>query len=149
MNKTVTTPIVAILVLVFVGAGFYGGMQYQKNQTSVIGGNGAGQLGQFGGHNGQGRGGNRGAGFVSGDIIKQDASSITISLQAGGSKTVYLGASSTVGKFVEGAASDLQVGQRVMVNGTPNADGSVVAQTIQIRPQLRQGSAGQAQESAK
>jgi hypothetical protein len=136
MNKTVTMPIAVGLAVVFAAAGFYAGVQYQKKQFGVNGAGQPGQFAQFGGRNGSGQGRNaqnRG-GFVNGDILKQDAESLTISVQGGGSKTVYLSASSSVGKFVEGSASDLKVGERVTVNGTPNADGSIVAQMIQIRP---------------
>ena len=42
-------------------------------------------------------------------------------------------------KFVGGAISDLEVGKTITVNGKENQDGSVTAQTIQLRPQGRDG----------
>jgi hypothetical protein len=135
MNKTITAPIAVVLIIIFAAGGFYGGMQYQKKQSPSIGNFAGGQPGQFGGAAGRaGRtaGANRG-GSVSGDILKLDASSITVSINGGGSKIVYLSASSSIGKFVEGTVADLKIGERVMVNGAPNSDGSIVAQMIQIR----------------
>ena len=39
-------------------------------------------------------------------------------------------------KSTTGVVSDLTTGENLMVNGTVNADGSITAQTIQIRPQI-------------
>ena len=41
-----------------------------------------------------------------------------------------------VTKFTEGGATDLVVGKSISVNGTADQDGSVTAQTIQIRPTI-------------
>jgi len=132
-NKIVS---VAVLVAVVVGAGaFYGGMQYQKSIAAKTASSGRQQF-AGGGQGGMGRrgAGGQNGGFVGGDIISKDDKSITVKSRDGGSKIVFLSQSTSVGKTVAGASSDLTVGEQVVVNGTANSDGSVTAQNIQIRP---------------
>ena len=141
MNKNqLVIPIV--VAIVFGGGGFYGGMTYAKSASPArgqfAGGNFAGRAGGAGGFRASQNGG------VFGTIISKDANSITVQLGGPnatstngndtGSKIVLFDAKTQVGKFVTGSASDLSVGQGVMVAGTPNSDGSVTAQMIQIRP---------------
>jgi uncharacterized protein (DUF2345 family) len=90
---------------------------------------------------GGGRGmGMRGGGFVSGDILSMDANSITIELRSpngaagqSGSKIVFYTDKTKVEKTVSGTNADLTVGKQVTITGTPNPDGSVNADSIQIR----------------
>ena len=137
--------IIAVLALILVSSGaFYGGMTYQKSQNPQQAGKGGfsrgmGQDNRSGGQPGSGRtgggpGGMMQGGFVSGEILSKDDKSVTIKTRDGGSKIVYFSDTTVVGKSVTGATADLSVGEQVMASGKANADGSVVADNIQIRP---------------
>ncbi len=126
MNKTIT----AIIALVVIGLAFYGGMVYGRGQRAQ-------RMGQFAFVGGQGMGIGRngtGMGFIGGQIISKDAQSVTVSVRGGGSKIIFTGNQTAVQKSVSGSLNDLQVGQEVTITGTPNSDGSFIAQNIQIRP---------------
>lgn len=141
MKKTFPI-IIAVIVLIGVGS-FYGGMKYGQKKTTVPARgnfqNFQGQAGANGAGTKTGRA--NGSGFVAGRIIAQDEKSITVQLGnlgqtsgQGGSKIVFFSNATEVGKFVNGAISDLKVGETVSVTGQTNADGSMTAQSIQIRP---------------
>ena len=125
-------PLYVVILVVLVGAGaFFGGMQYQKSQrsagrfTQLSGGQG-----QFGNRNGQNR-------PVVGEIVSADDKSITVKLMDGSSKIVILSASTAINKQATGSVSDLKTGERVLVIGTQNSDGSVTGQSIQLNPMFR------------
>jgi hypothetical protein len=129
----------AILILVFAGAGFYGGMKYQQSQR----GNFSGQLG-----NGQGmlRNGRTGTGTprggfrpVAGEIISADEKSITVKLQDDSSKIVLVNSKTVINQAQTVTKSELKVGEKVSVFGSENADGSVTAQNVQLNPIQRMG----------
>lgn len=146
-----------LVVAVVVGGGaFYGGMKYGQSNPPA-GGQDAGKgfanlspeerqarLPQFGA--GGQRGARSGGGFVNGEIIAKDdpaleqvqygaGKSLTVKLRDGGSKIVFYSDSTEVGKFVTSTPADLEIGQTVSVNGQASQDGSLTAQSIQIRPQ--------------
>lgn len=126
--------IIAAVIILIVGAGsFYGGMRYAQSKASA---NNTIGTGRFQGQRGLGgSGGNRaGGGFVSGSILKTDNQSITLKLIDGGSKIAYLTDATGINKTATGTKADLIVGENVSVIGTANSDGSVIAQTVQIRP---------------
>lgn len=156
-------PIIIALIL-FGGGAFYGGMRYGQNNPPA--GEAAGKKGgQFsgadlqnlspeerqarfgqmgmGGTGQRGGGGNRGGNFVSGEIIAKDDKSITVKLRdarqsdgQGGSKIVFFSDTTEISKFASGAPTDLEIGKTISVNGKANSDGSITAQTIQLRPNL-------------
>ncbi len=148
MNKFLSIAITAIIA----GAvAFYGGMRYdsyksgpsladlknlpqqeirQKLQASgLFGGGNRGMIAL------RRNGGN--SSFIGGEIISKDDKSITIKSQDGGSKIVFLSPSTQINKSTAGSSADLAAGKQVTVNGTANADGSLTADLIQIRPEER------------
>ena len=127
---------VVIIVVIVAAAGFYGGMQYEKSKTAsfasnAVGGAG-GRFGGQGGFGGAGRGGNGANRPVSGQIVSQDANSITVKMTDGSSKIINYSGQTKINKASSGAASDLKSGTQVSVFGTTNSDGSVTAQIISI-----------------
>jgi hypothetical protein len=85
-----------------------------------------------------------GGGFVAGTIISNDGTSLTVQLANGNSENVFYSSSTQVIKPSPASASDLTSGTTVMIGGATNPDGSVTAQSIQIRQSAPgSGSAGQ------
>lgn len=133
MNKII---IISIVIVVVVGVGaFYGGMKYEQSRVSAARSNfrnfTAGQGQQIGDRNGKGAGSN----FITGEIISKDSKSITVKLQNGGSKIVFYSESTEISKFAAGTSADLETGESIMAQGSTNQDGSITAQSIQIRPE--------------
>jgi ribosomal protein S1 len=115
--------LIAILsLLVGGGAGFFGGMQYQKSQRPA----------SFARVNRT-----RNGGGVVGDILSADNNSVTVKLPDGSSKIVLLTAATSINKAATAAASDLTVGETVSAFGTTNTDGSITATNVQINPGAR------------
>ncbi len=151
MEKNKLLPII-ISIIIAVGGAFYGGMKYGQSNPATAGQNaGIGfanlsaeqrqQRLQQTGANATERTGNRGSGFINGQIIAKDDKSITVKLPdarlpdgQGSSKIVFYSGSTEVDKSVSGTSADLEIGKTVSVNGSANSDGSVTAQSIQIRP---------------
>ncbi len=141
MDKKIIIKIV-IAAIIAGGAGFYGGMLYGQstgaNSRAGLSRQGAG----FAMGTGQRGGGVQpDAGFSGGEIIKKDDSSITVKLNnarlpdgQGSSQIILFSDATKVTKSAEGSAADLIVGGQVTVTGSKNQDGSLTAQSIQIRP---------------
>jgi len=132
-KKNVVWVVAGIVILVAV---FYGGVVYGKSQIPVKG-QGMQAFGQNNvvGIRGTRSGGGLG-GFTAGQIISKDAQSITIKLMDGGSKIIFLDSNTKISKMTDGSMADLATGIQVSITGTANADGSINAQTVQIRPNL-------------
>lgn len=137
MHKTLVGAVVAVVVVG--GASFYGGITYEKGQAPA-----ASARGQFTGGPGAGRTGARaGGGFTTGQVVSGDANSITVQSADGSTKIVLFGTSTQVMKSTIGSVKDLSTGTNVVVTGTSNSDGSVTAQSVQIRPAGAAGGFGQ------
>ena len=138
MTKDLVVPVV-IASVIFAGAGFFGGMQYQKMQRGGFaagqfggrGGNGQRMMGGPGGPNGQ----NNFSRPVNGEIISSDDKSITVKSSDGSSKIILINDQSKISEATDSTKSALTTGKNVVVFGTTNQDGSVTAQNIQLNPQ--------------
>ena len=137
-NKMIISAVLGAIVIA--GVSFWGGMSYAGGGAAVRG-PGAGQF--------AGRAGGSfrasGNGAVFGSVLSIAANSMTVQLGRGpgaaaangtdtGSKIILIGTNTEVGKFVSGSIADLKPGESVLINGTPNSDGSLTATNIQIRP---------------
>ncbi len=132
----------ALATAVIAGGGsFWSGMQYAESKSAkgigAANAQGFQRSAQFSGQNGAGARGMRqqgaGGGFVSGDILSKDDKSLVVKLPDGGSKIIFFSDTTEVGKFVTGTKDDLESGKSVTVTGKTNTDGSVTAQSIQVR----------------
>ena len=134
-----------IIIAVIVGAVivFYAGTKFssksltaqdfqnlpQDQKTQLLqqlrgaGGNGAMARGQ----------GQNGGNVISGDVVAKDSQSMTVKMRNGNTSIVFYSPSTSVTKPVSGTINDVNVGSQVFVLGTSNPDGSVVAQSIQLR----------------
>ena len=144
--------IIAIIGIAIIAAGsFFAGMKYdqQKNPISTRTPGGSANLSpeerqaraqqlNAGGANGNQRGARGGlqGGFIGGEVLSKDDKSVTIKLRDGGSKIIFFSQATQVMKSVAGSLQDLTIGQQITAGGSPNADGSITAQSIQLRPPL-------------
>jgi len=143
--------IITIVALAAIGAGsFYGGMKYaqSKNPTGMMRGSAADfanlsqeerqarfqQFGATGAAGGMQKGTRTAGGMIGGEIISKDDKSITVKLIDGGSKIIFFSDTTQITKSASGSPEDLKVGESITANGSINSDGSITAQTIQLRP---------------
>jgi len=155
MNKIIT---IIIVVIIAGGVAFYGGTKYTKSQSSQEGfsradfqnlsseerqqrfqelGNGANRT--FGADHEGGdsfrRGGFRSGAndsrSLTGEVLSQSEDSLTIKLNDGSTKIIFVSDSTQITKFVEGTIGNLNEGDQISVSGEENPDGSYSAQTIQ------------------
>lgn len=119
------------------GGSFYAGMKYGQNadtqaalaqRANAFGGISAGQRGR----------GNQSGGFLVGTVLSKDDKSVTLKLNDGSSKIVFFSDMTKILKSTAGASADITMGEQVSINGTQNQDGSISAQSMQIRPELPQ-----------
>ena len=121
---------VAAALIVVAAVSFWAGTKFAASTPAQGAGFARGQ--GVGGQPGTQRFG--GGGAVSGTVTAKDAQSITIQMRQGGSRIVFFGAKTEVGKMIAGTPGDVSVGANVTAVGTQNSDGSVSANSIQIRP---------------
>ncbi len=134
--------VAVILTAIIVGiGGFYGGIMYQKSQSSI----GFGQGGRFGGgrYSLPGRAGGPNTSVVRGSILSNDGKTLTVKLGNGSSKIIILSDQTNVTEATTAAQTSLQAGKDVTVFGTLNPDGSITAQNVTIgfgfRPRIIMG----------
>jgi hypothetical protein len=139
MNKSV---IAIVMVMLAVGS-FWGGAKYERSRIFMSrrsGGmmafndrQGAAQGFEMVGGVEKSRGLRLSGGLVAGEVASKDEKSIVVKLQDSGSKVVFLSLDTRIMKSADGSLDDVDVGTAVVVMGTPNQDGSLNAESIQIR----------------
>ena len=139
------TIVAGVAVVVAAGAGFLGGMQYQKTKV-VANFRGNFAQGQMNGINGQtratgtrtGSGMQQGMrGMIVGEVTAKDDKSLTVKLTDGSSKIVVLSGSTTYALSSEASLDKIAIGSKISAFGTSNSDGSTTATSIEINPVRR------------
>jgi hypothetical protein len=128
---------IAVISLI---VGLIGGYWYEKSSVSRL----ANSSDQFpGGRAQQGfrsansrAGGFAAGGAISRQVISKDDTSLTIKTRDGSSKIILITGNTTVAKSAAGLISDIATDAMVMVLGNLNSDGSITANSIQIRPEM-------------
>jgi hypothetical protein len=140
-----------VAVLIFVaggGGGYVIGKDAGKKSATATTTTQAGAFGNFGGGAGgagrRGTGGPNGAtgGRAFGQVLSSDATSITIKLANGSTKTILINGTTTYQKNTDGTKDDVKVGDNISVTGTANTSGSITATTIQTGVKIPAGAQG-------
>ncbi len=118
---------VIIVIVALAGGYFWGKASVPARGAGSFAGAASGTRGLVGARGGAG------GGFVAGTITANDGTSLTVQLANGNSENVYYSSSTQVIKPSPASVGDLTSGTMVMIGGTTNPDGSVTAQSIQIR----------------
>ena len=133
-----------IVALILMGASFYGGTLYQKNQQTsaqarflasrgITGGfSGGGNFTGAAGTPGAGGAGRSGfGGGAQGQVKSIDGNTLTIST-AQNVTTVTLSGTTTILKSDPGTVADLKVGDRVLVTGQRDSSGNITASQVTV-----------------
>jgi len=141
------TYVVALVVLVGVLGGFYGGYKVAQNNVSASASTAGARASNTGASNPFAGGRALGAACPSpgatpavgaqsvarGTVANLGGTSMTVTNTSCELKVTF-GPNVTIQKQVLGSTGDLQDNQTVTITGTRQADGSILAQTIQIGP---------------
>ena len=139
IEKSISSTTIIIGGILIAGVSFFGGMKYAASKstasaTPTLRGGALSPQGFGTGANRRGGAGFGGGNGVNGEILTMDSNSLTVKLRDGGSKIVFFSSTTPVMKTVQARAQDLSTGANVMVFGTTNPDGSLSAQSVQLRP---------------
>lgn len=136
MNKTVIISV--ILVIVAIGLGFFGGIEYQLHKAGSSRFGGGSFPGAGGGRFRQAFGGGGGAGQnfvpIRGQVLSADANTLTVKMSDGSTKIIVLSGSTVFQKTSTASATDIKQGSTVVVVGQQDSSGSVTAQSVSINP---------------
>ena len=136
MKKYLVHIVWLVIAIVALGGGFFWG------KASGAATRAAGFAGAYSSSTRRAAGGAAGGGLVTGTIATIGSSSITLQLANGNSEVVFYSTSTPVSEPTKVSVNTLKVGTTVMVGGTSNSDGSLTAQTIQVRPAGTSGGYG-------
>ena len=129
MKKIVIIAVIAVLTAGI--AAFYGGMKYSQANVSKNFRQNAAVFSR----NALGRQNNQpNNNMVSGEIISKEDGSITVKMRDDSSRIIFYDADTDIGKMAKGDSNDLESGKTVFITGRTNQDGSITAQSIQLRP---------------
>ncbi len=73
-------------------------------------------------------------GVLTGSIAKTGNGSLTLNTRDGSSRLILLTPDTVILKSVQGTTTDLTQGADALITGSANSDGSISAQTIDVRP---------------
>jgi len=134
MKKIISIALVIVVVGLLMGGAFYGGMQYKEQGIGQERQQKFQQMGASATGAVNGKLGNQlGSSFITGEIISKDEKSINVKLQDGSSKIIFFSDTTEINKFITGSSSDLEVGKTITISGKENQEGSITAQSIQLR----------------
>ncbi len=129
-------PTVITLSIIIAAGIFYGGFAYGK---SLSGQNSATNAVTFINTRGNKMGTTTGAygGFgggsaTTGTVVSSDSTSVTVALKSG-SVVVFYSNSTPILKTTSGTSADIVAGENITVIGAANSDGSITANSIQLR----------------
>jgi pectate lyase len=119
-----------ISIIVAGGIGYYVGSHRVSTASNMR----QGMMGQagLGARGGFARGAS--GGMVNGSVVSLTDNVLTLKARDGGSRVILFTAGTKVTKSVDGARTDVKDGVNVVILGTQNTDGSITAETVQIRP---------------
>lgn len=121
---------IALLIIFIAGISFFAGVKYQENKRNFSNFSNfpAARRGQFIQR--------QGIRPINGEIIEVEEQSFTVKLPDGSSKIVFLTDNTSINRSSAGSKNDLKKGEKILVFGTENSDGSMTAQNIQLDPQF-------------
>jgi len=153
--KKITSPVFIVTLLLAGGISFYGGVKYGGISSATLQGQGqyvsrgsfqnltqeerqqrfaemgGGEKGDIGAR--FKNGGSANGGFMNGEVVLKDDTSLTVKLRDGGSKIIILSSDTVVIKSATGTSEDLLVGGQVTVTGEADSSGVITAKTIQVK----------------
>lgn len=129
-KKTVSLPLVIVLLVLVGAASFFGGTLTNKNKGRFMPGQ---QMGTRQGNqnvNGVATKRANGIQMINGEITASDDSSITVKTKDGSSQIVLLSSSTAYKTMTDGSKTDLVTGKNVTITGTKDTSGSLSATQI-------------------
>jgi hypothetical protein len=123
-----------VIAVLFGAGGFFAGTKFQQGRRAGFMMQGVQGINNQRTGNGQNVPGGFRGGATSGEIISADEKSITVKLTDGSSKIILLDDKTQINKASEATKDDLKTGEKVLITGTSNSDGSITAQNIQLSP---------------